>query len=308
MNDIIKDVGDEAKILSERKVLKDTMRTLVNKKRAKIISKQEWWDLLYKHYPHLEKKTSYRSTYMTEGYVENEARKKLDREKKNNDFLPQLEILKGLNDRHLFTDDGNLEIEEERKCFNEMRNNIFKYLERMKSIINLTETEVICGKCQAYICMAKNLITIDTWYEITGFIGNFIHLVPHDDEDTLVNDYCYSVKKDYEIDKESSWISCSKRHIVGIYRQGKYLVNDFSNLELKFPVHNIEKWQDFYKEGYKKIKDFEEKCLLRRKKEIMNLQCELCHYRARDPNDFLQHIDKNNIHKMNITELIEEDF
>lgn len=184
MNNIIKDVYDETKISSQRKILKDQIKILFNKKRAKLISKAEWWDLLYKHYPSLEKKSN-----LDNAKLEKERNPQYSelsiKEKQNNDFLPQIRKLEGFKDHRLFIDDGRLEMEEERRCFIEMRKNIITYFEEMKNIINLTETEVICKTCSSYICMAKNLISLEDkneFHEVTGYIGNFIEIVDFNDE------------------------------------------------------------------------------------------------------------------------------
>ena len=71
----------------------------------------------------------------------------------------------------------------------------------------------------------------------------------------------------------------------------------------------LEEWsQILYKDNYKKIKIYEDECLKERKKKIQFLFCELCNVKLRDTNDFLFHIDKNNLHKQNMIELIEEEF
>jgi len=185
MNNIIKDVYDENKISSQRKALKSQIKTLLYKKRAKIISKTEWWDLLYKHYPNLENKNNFQSNDNWESRDTLETMKFVEREKTNNDFLPKIKKLEGLNDHRLFIDDGKLEIEEERRCFIEMRKNIISYFEQMKSIINLTDTEVVCKVCLSYLCMDKNLVSVtekNEFHEITGYIGIFIETINFTDE------------------------------------------------------------------------------------------------------------------------------
>lgn len=184
MNNIIKDVYDETKILSQRKALKERINILMNKKRAKLISKGEWWDLLYKYYPNLDKGINMANDRW-EIETNDQKNEHTFKEKENNDFLPQIRKLEGLKDHRLFVEDGRLEIEEERRCFIEMREKIMNYYEDMKNIINLTETEVICKTCGSYICMAKNLNCVaekNEFHEITGYIGNFIQILDFNDE------------------------------------------------------------------------------------------------------------------------------
>ena len=185
MNNIIKDVNDDTKIISQRDSLKKQIKILIQKKRAKIINRPEWWDLLYKHYPHLEKKKTYVDPGNTDNYNSVESKQNLDSLKKNNDFLPQIKKLHGIKDHRLFMEDGKLEIEEERNCFIEMRNNIIFYFDNMKNIINLIETEVLCKQCNSYLCMAKNLVggtDKNEFHEVTGYIGNFIQIINFNDE------------------------------------------------------------------------------------------------------------------------------
>jgi hypothetical protein len=184
MNNIIKDVYDETKILSQRKALKERINILLNKKRAKLISKAEWWELLYKYYPNLNKAIN-QDNDKWETETDEQKKELTFKEKDNNDFLPQIRKLEGLKDHRLFVEDGRLEIEEERRCFIEMRQRIINYYDDMKNIINLTETEVICKTCSSYICMAKNLVCvadINEFHEITGYIGNFIQILDFNDE------------------------------------------------------------------------------------------------------------------------------
>ena len=185
MNNIIKDVNDETKIISQREALKKQIKILINKKRAKIINRPEWWDLLFRHYPHLEKKRNNLDKGKSEINNSLEKQQNLKNLKKNNDFLPQIKKLQGIKDHRLFMEDGKLEIEEERNCFIEMRSNIISYFDNMKNIINLTETEVICRMCNSYVCMAKNLVggtdKIE-FHEITGYIGNFIQIISFNDD------------------------------------------------------------------------------------------------------------------------------
>lgn len=89
----------------------------------------------------------------------------------------------------------------------------------------------------------------------------------------------------------------------------KYYITNKSKIILKFPMMKLEDWSPiFYKENYKKIKIYEDECLRERRKKIQYLFCELCNVKLRDSNDFLMHLDKNNVHKQNVTDLIEEDF
>ena len=189
MNNIIKDLNDETKVISQRETLKKQMKNLIHKKRAKIINKPEWWSLLFKYYPHLEKKKYYYEkdnlTNSNQALLESKAN--FEKLKKNNDFLPQIKKLEGIKDHRLFMDDGKLEIEEERNCFIEMRNSIIKKQEDTKNMINLKETEVVCKICGSYLCMAKSLSggsDKNEFHEISGFIGNFMLVIKFNDEIT----------------------------------------------------------------------------------------------------------------------------
>lgn len=122
--------------------------------------------------------------------------------------------------------------------------------------------------------------------------------------------FCKKILNEYEYNDEVAWISCSKKHIIGLYIKEKYYITNNSNLMLKFPMLRIEEWSNvFYKENYKRLKRYEENCLRERKKKIQNLYCELCSIRSfKDTNEFLNHIDKNLLHKQIMTELLEEEF
>ncbi len=79
---------------------------------------------------------------------------------------------------------------------------------------------------------------------------------------------------------------------------------------LKFPMLRIDDWKPvFYQDKYKRLKIYEEECLKERKRNIQNLYCDLCNInRFKDPNEFINHIEKNQTHKQIMTELMEEEF
>jgi hypothetical protein len=122
--------------------------------------------------------------------------------------------------------------------------------------------------------------------------------------------FCKNILNEYDYNSDVSWIACSKKHVIGLYMNEKYYVTNSSFLMLKFPMLRTEEWSPvFYQDKYKRVRIYEEECLKERKRKIQNLYCDLCNItRFKDPNEFINHIEKNTIHKQVMTELLEEEF
>jgi len=107
-----------------------------------------------------------------------------------------------------------------------------------------------------------------------------------------------------------AWISCCKNHIIGYVYKDNYLINQFSSLMIKFPTGVTKKLTETHlEENLVSIKEEEKFYINERNKRLLNLKCELCEISTfNSSDDYLNHVNKNKLHKDKLTELIEEDF
>ncbi len=111
-------------------------------------------------------------------------------------------------------------------------------------------------------------------------------------------------------DLVDGWLSCCSNHILGYIYKDDYLVNQYSSLMVKFPTGETKKLTERHLEDQlRAIKEEEQHYHNERIKRISKLKCDICSINSFiSADDFLNHVNKNKIHKENITEFIEEDY
>ena len=339
LNDIISNkFKEESEINSKRQLMIKNIKKLVDKKRIKIVSNDEWWRLFSLYYPDKfkEKQISHKNKKdpLKENLNENKNEnlknlsiidkndfnlgknshnlmKPLD--KRSNDFLPMLKKLYISEDYRLFIDGGEKLLEEERNLFNEMRNSIIKKISDTKKLIYLENTEVVCGECKSYICTAKNLSYSDqlNFFKMSGWVSGFVncHLLndPEAKKSVFANCFC----NEFEFSHIQSWISCKQNnHVLGIQIDNTFYLTGFSSVKLHFPTGVYRTWEEYYwKNNFSELKKEEQEYLKKREQLIKNsLNCDLCLSKFYDAEEYLKHVDKDNQHKRVVAELLEEIF
>ena len=107
-----------------------------------------------------------------------------------------------------------------------------------------------------------------------------------------------------------NWIACKANgHIFGFEIAEEYLILEYSDLGLMFPSQEFFKLTiDLKQNNFIRAKAMEKEFIKARKAKIKQLYCDICHLKLGDSDDYLNHIDKNQLHKELLNEFLEEYF
>lgn len=341
LNEIVSSKSKEESVMeSKRELMIKKLFSLINKRRIKIISNDEWWRLFYIYYPNKLKEKEFNLRKLespqddvsklenncdsnqqvlknsniiitSDDKTQYTSNKSLN--KKSNDFLPMLRKLNIREDYRLCTEDGIKLLEEERKLFNEMRDSILKKISDTKKHIYLDSTNLVCGLCGSCICDAKNISEISNLFlfRLSGWISGFVNSWPSNDESATKSEFAISFANEFDVNNIDGWFTCKdNNHVLGIIIDNIFYVTPYSSLKLQFPTNVYEKWDKKYWEDDFKLLKKKEKEYLKLSEEIIakSLSCELCNCKFEYKEDFIKHVDKDAHHKRIVSELLEEVF
>jgi hypothetical protein len=327
-----------------RDSMKRSLISYLSKKRIKIISNDDWWRLLYKYNPikKIEKEQCMKDSdelnkiilsadsgfnflglgsvsedQMQDKNIKNDINdmncKKVD--KKSSDFLPPLKFLNlRTEDYRMWDDKGLIELSNENLLFGKMRENVIDNLNKVKKLIYLDKTEIVCGLCNSYICAAKNAENSnDVLFKMSGYLSAFINIEKFGDIECSKSPFAKELFNQVNFNSlNCEWLTCKvNKHVLGIKIEHDFFVTSFSQLRLHFPDDVYKKWDSkYWKDNFKCLKEEEKESLVKRKEKLeKDMKCELCRDKKFNTNDdFLFHIDKDMEHKKMIGSLLEEIF
>ncbi len=348
LNEIIKGKKLDASDLQDKKDnLKNLVLKLITKERILVISNDEWWRLFFDLYPHKKKEKEnhligtkdllkmfkgmeYMNTNKemsnTNGNKINQAshnfrqKKKVENEKKSNDFLPPLELLDIKEDYRLFTEEGVTDLVKEAQQFNDMRNKIIEKIAENKKLVYQDKAELYCARCSStlssYICSWKSLEKVDDidLYKINGWVSPFINVIKSDEvTQSMNNDELMRYIQDLfgnNIKIIQEFIACkSSNHLLGVKLDHEFYISGLTQLTITFPLNiKVPMTEDYFKNNFSLIESEEKKLLTLRLEKIKELECNLCLMKFNKTDDYLNHVDKDPHHKKRLAELLEENF
>ena len=278
-------VKTEDKLSINFETLKNTMITnltnLVNKKRLKIISRDIWNKLLFKFFPNLkqEKEKNLRYSEGAQNEIKNE-HKNIGASKISNDFLQPLQPLPIKEDFRLWTDEGLLKIEQERKFYIQMREKLVSNLSYRKSIINQTSAELYCNYCKTFICSLDNLKRYNNDKRYILSLWGKINEVDPNDEKVQKNPFVIEYMNNYSYIPQAFFTCFEGGHIIGYKVTDNYFLTPFSHVLIKIPGDEFVRWDDsVLNEDFKNVV---KNGLKKRKEFILNsMECELCGFKAK---------------------------
>lgn len=300
-----------------RKQLIEKMNDLVNKRRIKIIARDNWNRLFFKFYPDLkilrESKFAFFSNDENESGIKVTINQHVSEKlKESNDFLEPLGPLNIKEDLRLWTPQGLQELEMERRKFNTMREELIERLQQRKRIINHTEPELYCAGCNSFICSINNvkednvicqgkLFKVNLW----GIIKD----VEIDDPSIEINSFVLEWQNHFK-HKPNAFLSCFEgNHIIGGKINNIYYITSFSDLRISLPGEVFIPWiEQVWNNNFRGMKEELAKSKLNRDEYIKKqLECELCNYHCATGEDYLAHLKSKN-HMNLLKELQEEIF
>ena len=295
------------------KTLKEKMKELLSKKRFKVIIRQEFVELFNKIYSYKEKTifsnqnidiksdtqpSDFMLSYLKEKNLQN-----------TGDALPPLEPLDIKLDYRLFSESGEKELGEERTKYNNLKHKVSENIQTKLDIINQTSSELLCGRCDSYICSISNLKVVnlshdsEIMFEIGGWVMSNIKTWDIDDPRVKEDPY-YKENIKRGITPDQYAVCQAGLHVIGIKMGGVFYATSYSNLRVKFPM-NIKKqfnekiWGDNFK-GHDKILTQQQE--MREEYLKNNLDCDLCRFSTNEPSEFRKHV-KSETHKLQMEDL-----
>lgn len=304
--------------------LNQKVKSLLHKKRFKVIIREEWIELFNRFYPqqrnllaqnqqqHIEP-NKYIYSYNISPNISNS---KYYNEKEV-DMLPLLKPLGFASDYSYWTDEGMNELQRERDLYNKLKELVKSSLEENERIMYAEDGDVYCGRCDSFICSMKSFSqekscgnAANTLFVIGGWVTMNLKLCELND-DIVNEDKFVEINKKYHFQPDKYVCCSSGRHIVGFYMEEsrKYYATTYSELKIKFPMQSIKSFtQELWKDDFKKYKELLKRDLEERRKKLeQGISCMLCNELFYDAKEFMNH-KKSTHHKARYEDLCNEIF